>query len=162
MPLGLLESPSLQSFFDNFPSCFDRFDNFCPSRGFDSSISLLGFESRGLGSRVLRFLGEDEEEEDGLGFFFPVAAARALDMRASKAEGREEDMGPGLGFTGRSGLSLRGKNRQGRRVGGSLVKVKRARTGDRRVWVKQHDDRGQIINSHNRENEREREKERWW
>lgn len=49
-------------------------------------------------SRDLRLLGE---EERGRGFF--LAAARAPDMRASKAEGRD-DMVKGLGFVEAKGF----------------------------------------------------------
>jgi hypothetical protein len=54
-------------------------------------LGVVGFRG-GLESRVLRLLGD---EDWGWGFF--LAAARAPDMRASKAEGRE-DMAMELGL----------------------------------------------------------------
>lgn len=67
-----------------------------PFSGFNSN---WGF-SIGLGSRVFRFL-----EGEAWGFFL-AAAARAPDMRASKAEGRE-DMARRLGFFGEREMRVR-------------------------------------------------------
>jgi hypothetical protein len=59
-------------------------------------LGLLGFRG-GSESRVLRLAGD---EDWGWGFF--LAAARAPDMRASKAEGRE-DMATELGLAEEKG-----------------------------------------------------------
>lgn len=95
---------------------------------------LLGFESG-----VLRFLGE----EDWAWGFFLEAAARAPDMRASKAEGREDMVVLGLGFGEKAGLrkekGLGGKReemRGGSTRRGERVRV-RVRRGERKVWVTQ-------------------------
>lgn len=52
-------------------------------------MGIEGFESR---VRVLRFFGENEDEEEDDCVLFFEAAARALHMSASKADGREDDM----------------------------------------------------------------------
>lgn len=63
-------------------------------------VSSAGFWVLGFESRVLRFLGEKEWDWDwawAWGFFLK-AAARAPDLRTSKAEGREDMIRAELGF----------------------------------------------------------------
>lgn len=71
------------------------------------------------------------------------AAARAPDMRASKAEGREDMVVLGLGFGEKGGLrrekGLGGKGeemRGGSTRRGESVRV-RVRRGERKVWATQ-------------------------
>lgn len=55
------------------------------SKGLDWVIGFV--EIGDFESRVLRFLGEDEEE----GVLFLAAALRAFDMSASNADGRDDE-----------------------------------------------------------------------
>lgn len=89
--------------------------------GLDSNWEFsLGVEL-GLGSRVLRFLGEE------VWGFFLAAAARAPDMRASKAEGREDMARLGFGEIGKREEWLR--RRRERSVECRRIQEEDARSG---------------------------------
>lgn len=97
--------------------------------GLDSNWEFsLGVEL-GLGSRVLRFLGEE-----GWGFFL-AAAARAPDMRASKAEGREDMARLGFGEIGKREEWLR--RRRARSVVCRRIQEEHERSGSESIKGKE-------------------------